>query len=202
MSSTTILDTSPQTDEARPGAGIYLAFIPWIVFGFVAQHSTLKLAALGALVTSALVAARSIRAGAPKLIELGAVLTFLAFTAVAFTADPATGAFVARYARAIAAFVLAAIAFGSLLITPFTEQYARESVPRQLWSSAQFKQINRRLTAMWGLVFAAMVPAHVIAGAIDTRQANLIFNWAIPIAFVLWAVKRTAAVSVSGQTQA
>lgn len=74
--------------------------------------------------------------------------------------------FVHRYSRAIAA-GLSAIGFGSLLVVPFTEQYARESVPRQFWSSPQFKPINRHLTTMWALVFAAMVPAHVIAGALE-----------------------------------
>jgi hypothetical protein len=48
---------------------------------------------------------------------------------------------------------------------------------------------------MWAVVFAAMVPAHVIAGAIDTHRANLIFNWAIPVALIMWAAKRTAATS-------
>ncbi len=78
---------------------------------------------------------------------------------------------------------------------PFTEQYARETVPRQLWSSPQFKHINRQLTTIWGLVFALMVPAHVIAGALHTHRANLIFNWAIPIALVISAAKQTARVS-------
>jgi hypothetical protein len=174
---------------------IYLAFVPWVVFTLVAQHSTLKLAAVGALLASVMIAARSARAGGAKLLELGAVLAFVAFTVVAFTADPSTAAFVDRYARAIAAGLLATIALGSLLVVPFTEQYAHETVPRQFWSSPQFKQINRQLTTMWGWVFAAMVPAHVIAGALDTHRANLIFNWAIPIALVIWAAKRTARVS-------
>jgi hypothetical protein len=199
MSSTTVSRPSPQTDAAGPGSGIYLAFIPWIVFTLVAEHSTLKLAATGALLASVAIAARSVRFGGAKLLELGAVLAFAGFTVVAFSADPATAAFVDRYARAIAAAVLSMIAFASLLVVPFTEQYARESVPRQLWSSPQFTQINRRLTTMWAVVFAAMVPAHVIAGALDTHRANLIFNWAIPIALVIWAAKRTARVSDSAQ---
>jgi hypothetical protein len=58
------------------------------------------------------------------------------------------------------------------------------------------------VTKMWGLVFAAMVPAHVIAGAIDTHRANLIFNWAIPIALVIWAAKHTARASDNAQAQA
>lgn len=201
MSSTTVQQTAIRADSAESGSmsRIFLAFLPWVAFGLLAQHSTLKVAAIGALVASVLIAARSIRAGGAKVLEVGAVLVFAGFVVVAFGADHATGAWVARYARAISAALLAAIAFGSLLVVPFTEQYARETVPRQFWSSPQFKQINRRLTALWGLVFALMVPAHVIAGAIDTHRANLIFNWAIPVALVLWAAKRTAAVSASAE---
>ena len=81
MSSTTVTKPTPQTNDAGPRPGIYLAFIPWIVFTLVAQHSTLKLAAIGALLASVLIAARSARAGGPKLIELGAVLAFVGFTA-------------------------------------------------------------------------------------------------------------------------
>jgi hypothetical protein len=135
------------------------------------------------------------------VLELGAVLAFAGFTVVAFTADPAISAWVARYARAIAAGVLAVISFGSLLRTPFTEQYARESVPRRFWSSPRFKEINRRLTLMWAWVFVAMIPSHLIAGAINTHRANTIFNWVVPVVLIVWAAKRTAALS-SGQDEA
>jgi hypothetical protein len=101
----------------------------------------------------------------------------------------------ARYARGIAAAVLALIAFGSLLVTPFTEQYARESVPKQFWGSPQFKQINRKLTMMWGSVFLAMIPFHIAAGLLDHKWSNIAFNWVVPIYLLVWAGKRTAAVS-------
>ncbi len=193
----TILPTIPDHASGRhgPGFGIYLAFIPWVLFSLIAQHSTLKAAAVVALIGSAAIAVPSILARRPKLLELGAILAFAGFTFVAFNVDPATGQWVARYARAIAAALLALIAFGSLLFTPFTEQYARESVPREVWHSARFKQVNRQLTLLWALVFCVMVPSHLIAGAIDTHRANLIFNWAIPIILIGWAAKRTAAVS-------
>jgi hypothetical protein len=75
--------------------------------------------------------------------------------------------------------------------TPFTEQYARESVPRAFWSSPRFKKVNRDLTLLWAFVFLAMVPSHIVAGIIDTRRGNTIFNWVIPIALIVYAVKRT-----------
>ncbi|MGH2887662.1 MAG: hypothetical protein ACRDPA_34010, partial [Solirubrobacteraceae bacterium] len=116
-------------------------------------------------------------------------------------ADSATAHWVSRYARGIAALILAAIAFGSLLFVPFTEQYAREQVPEQYWGSPQFKQINRKLSALWGFVFIAMVPFHIIAGAVNTRPAIIVCNWVIPIGLVIWGIKRTSAIS-SGDGQA
>lgn len=203
MPSTTISNaTTPGArDHGGPGVGIYVAFVPWVLFTLVAQHSTLKWAAIAALAVSAAIALPSLLKRRPKLLEIGAVLTFAGFTVIALN-DPGASQWVTRYARAIAAAMLALIAFGSLLVVPFTEQYARESVPRRFWSSPRFHQINRHLTTMWALVFAAMVPAHVIAGAIDTHRANLIFNWAIPIVLIVWAAKRTAKVSDAAGTEA
>jgi hypothetical protein len=193
----TSLPTTPDQASDRHGHsfGIYLAFVPWIAFSLIEQHSTLKAAAVVALICSTAIALPSIIAHRPKLLELGAILAFAGFTLVAFNADPAAGHLVARYARAIAATLLALIAFSSLLLTPFTEQYARETVPRQFWSSPRFKEVNRRLTLMWALVFCAMVPAHMIAGAIDTHSTNLIFNWGVPIILIMWAVRRTGELS-------
>jgi hypothetical protein len=181
--------------QHRRGVGIYVAFVPWVLFTLVAQHDTLKAAAVVALAAALAISLPSVVAGRPKLLELGAVLAFAGFTVVAFTADAATTAWVERYARAIAASLLALIALGSLSFMPFTEQYARESVPRKFWSSPRFKQINRQLTLMWGLVFVAMVPSHVVAGAINTHRANTIFNWVIPIVLIVWAAKRTQQLS-------
>jgi hypothetical protein len=122
--------------------------VPWVLFTLLAQHSTLKVAAVAALVVAGAIMVRSILTGGLKLLELGAVIAFIAFTVVAFAGDHATAAWMARYSRAIAAALLAVIAFGSLVFTPFTEQYAREQVPREFWSSATFKATNRRLSVM------------------------------------------------------
>jgi hypothetical protein len=191
--------TQPARDEpTEPNArrfGIYIAFVPWVLFSLITQHDTLKAAAVVALLGAVAIALPALLRGRPKLLELGAVGAFAGFTVVAFLADASTAAWLARYARAIAAALLALIAFTSLLVTPFTEQYARESVPRRLWSSPRFVAVNRQLTLMWACVFTVMVPAHIIAGALDTRRANTIFNWVIPIILIVWAAKRTAAVS-------
>jgi hypothetical protein len=190
MSASNVSDATPVSDDHSPGSGLYIALIPWVAFTLLAQHSTLKLASVAALVLAIAIMIRSLMTTGLKVLEVGAVLAFVGFTVVSFGADHAAGVWMARYSRAIAAGVLALIAFASLLFTPFTEQYARESVPREHWGSPTFKAINRRITLMWALVFTAMIPFHIAAGAIDKRPTNIVFNWVIPIGLILWGVKR------------
>ena len=153
--------SSSKSGSAEPsagGRGIFIALIPWIVFTVLASHATLKIGSLVALGAAIVIAVPGIRAGRPKLLEVGAVVTFVGFVVVAFLADGSTAHWVARYARGIAALILSLISFASLFFTPFTEQYAREKVPEQYWGSPKFKAINRKLTTMWACIFAAMVP--------------------------------------------
>ncbi len=185
----------PATQEHTRGKGLYIALIPWVLFTLIAQHGTLQLASIAALVIAIGISVPGIASGRPKVLELGAVGAFAAFTIVAFAADPAVGHWVERYARGIAAAMLALIAFASLATVPFTEQYAREEVPREDWGSPRFKAINRRLTLMWGLVFTAMIPFHIAAGAIDTRVTNIAFNWVVPSGLVLLGIKLTATIT-------
>jgi hypothetical protein len=177
------------------GSNIYVAFVPWVLFSVITEHGEVQAAAVIALVAAAVISFPSIRAGRPKALEIGTVAAFLAIAVIALVADSTTRDWLVRYGRGVAAGLLALIAFTSLLRTPFTEQYARESVPEALWSSPRFKSINRQLTLMWGVVFLLMVPSHVIAGIIDTHRAFTIFNWVIPIALVVFAIKWTARVT-------
>jgi hypothetical protein len=186
-------DKKVSAEPSGGGKGIFIALIPWIVFTVLASHATLKLGALAALAAAIVIAVPGIRAGRPKLLEVGAVVTFIGFAVVAFLADGETAHWVARYARGIAALILALISFASLLFTPFTEEYAREQVPEQYWGSPKFREINRKLTTMWACIFAAMVPFHAIAGTIDTKPGNIVFNWAIPLGLVYWGIKRSVA---------
>src|SRR6202042_116731 len=76
--------------QRGPGTGIYLAFVPWVLFSLITQHDTLKAAAVVALIAAVLIAAPAVLAGQPRMLELGAVVAFVGFTIVAFVVDPAT----------------------------------------------------------------------------------------------------------------
>ena len=51
--------------ERGPGSGIYLAFVPWVLFSLITQHDTLKAAAVAALIAAVLIAAPAVLAGLP-----------------------------------------------------------------------------------------------------------------------------------------
>jgi hypothetical protein len=191
--------TTTLADEQRKHSlPMYVGLVPWLLFTIVAAHGTLKIASIVALVIAVAIAIPGIRQDSPKAIEIGAAVAFAGFTVAAFAVDASTAHWLERYARAIAAALLAAIAFGSLLFIPFTEQYAREKVPRQYWNSPKFKAVNRQLTLLWAGVFSAMVVSHIIGGTINHRVTNIIFNWVIPIALVLAAMKRVPEIAGSG----
>jgi hypothetical protein len=186
------VNSTPTRTAAPAGAGIVIGLVPWFLFTIIAEHGTLKIASIAAVVIAAGVCVYSTRGGRrPKMIELAAVATFIVFTVIAFVADPSVTHWLNRYARAVAAGVLAVLVFGSLLFVSFTEQYAREAVSREHWTSPRFKAVNRRLTLLWGGVFAVMTVSHVIAGEIDHKGTNIILNWVIPIALVLWGSKQS-----------
>jgi hypothetical protein len=191
---TTMSQSSPETaaHKSAGGAGMLIGLVPWVLFTIIAEHGTLKIAAIAALVIAVGVCGYSSRGGGrPKLIEGAAVVTFSVFTVMAFVADPSLSHWLTRYARAIAAAALALLVFASLLFVPFTEEYARERVPQHYWNSPRFKAVNRRLTAIWGGIFLVMTASHVVAGAADEKGTNIVFNWVIPIALVLWGMKQS-----------
>jgi hypothetical protein len=158
-----------------------VAFLPWLVLTITARYSDLKAGAAAALAAAIVVSVPSLAARRPKILELASIVAFGVLLAAVLITDAGTHGVLFRYERAFAAAALAMIAFGSLLFIPFTEQYAREVVPEQFWRTPQFKKTNRLFTAVWGGVFVAIAVSHTIAGAINTRGAEVIFNWVVPI---------------------
>jgi hypothetical protein len=191
-----------ESKKEAAGSGIYIALAPWLAFSLLADRVSLEAAALVALLAAVAIASPSLRRRSPKTLELAAIAAFAGITIAALALDPSGADWLARYARAIAAGLLALVAFGSLLFTPFTEQYARESVPRRYWASPRFHALNRKLTLTWGLVFLGMIPGHIAAGMIDTTRSNLLLNWLLPIALIAWGIKRTSALTSDETSQA
>lgn len=171
----------------------FVGFIPWIIFWVVASPSTWEWATLGALIAALILAVPSVERGGLKILDVGSIVFFAVLSVLAIFLDRPDLDWVEDYSQVISSGALAVIAFGSLLVMPFTEQYARESAPREVWDTPGFKRTNLVLTAMWGVVFLLSAILGVIAEETSSSSsAREWLNWIIPIVLVIGAFKFTA----------
>ncbi len=185
---------------------MFLSLIPWLVFSFVVNRHGVNAAGDAALLATAIAAVFLVRdagSGSVKVIDVAGVMIFGVFAVACFVTGPGTSTWVADYGRGTAAGALAVVMLGSAVTVPFTEQYAREVVPREYWGTPQFRSVNRRISAVWGAAIAVMACGHLLAGnlapvsagAPDARPIDLLFNWLLPIALILGAIRYTGAVA-------
>jgi hypothetical protein len=142
--------------------GILWGFAPFIAF-FVVTRLVSSLAGLAAAFVLALASlVRAWRRGeSPKIIDLGSATLFgllTLFTALA-RSDWSLGEVRLAVDGGLTAISLVSIAIGQ----PFTLQYAREQVPRALWSSPIFFRANMTITAVWTLAFAVFTACDALA---------------------------------------
>jgi hypothetical protein len=181
-----------------------MSLVPWVLFTVVVERKgsgSAAFAALAAAAVAAVLVAKARETGI-KILDVAGVGTFLALGMVALTGDAAVRGQVSEYGRGIAALVLAAVMLGSVLVVPFTEQYARESVPSQYWGSPVFRSVNRHLSAAWGLAALVSGGSHLLAGHLqasghDTMAVRLLLNWAVPAVLGLAAMGYTKRIAGS-----
>jgi uncharacterized membrane protein YfcA len=168
----------------------FTGFAPWIIYWVVAAGpSTWLYGAIAAALTAIIFAIPSIRRGSHKVLDWVTIVFFVALSIAGIVVGAKNGDWMDTYATTISSGVLAAVALGSLAFVPFTEQYARESTPREVWDQPAFKRTNRILTLMWGLVFAAIGMCGYIA--VKAPSSNDWTNWVIPIVLIVAAIKVT-----------
>jgi hypothetical protein len=90
--------------------------------------------------------------------------------------------------------VLGGVILLLLPFVPFTEQYARERVPRQRWSSPAFKKINRVLSGLWGIDLIALGLSRVAAEAIDRHTSShtlpqVLLGLIVPVGILMYMLK-------------
>jgi hypothetical protein len=155
---------------------------------------------VAAAITSAALLTRDIlsRERKPKILEIGTFVLFAGLAAYAYFAG-AVWSIPAVRLRVDAGLLL--IVLISLAVRqPFTLQYARETVSRDLWSTPEFLRTNDIITAVWATAFAIMVAADLAmlyVPSLPTRFAIIVTILAIYCAFrfTSWYPKRNRAKS-------
>lgn len=167
----------------------FVGFAPWIIYWLVADGPSTWMFGAVCAVVSALVLGMSAGQGGPRLLEVVTIVFFVAITIAGMIVGAHDRDWMDRYATTLSSGVLAAMAFGSLAFTPFTEQYAPESAPRQKWEVAAFRRTNRVLTLMWALVFSLIAVLGYVA-----VKAPFSVDWTkavIPLVVIVGAVGMT-----------
>jgi hypothetical protein len=171
-------------------AAFFLGFAPWIVFAVVAGPSTWIWAAWAALVTAVVVAVPPwVQTRRTNVLDVVGIVFFALLALASFVLDRADLRILEDRAQLLSSVVLVLIVFGGLAVRrPFTEYYAKMSVPREYWDSPSFRHINTVISLVWGLVFVvtALCDAAVMWGA-----SSDLFNWFIPVVAVVAAIKFT-----------
>jgi hypothetical protein len=141
---------------------LLLAFAPFLAFAVIERIVGVPAGlAAGAIVAAALLVRDLVTPGRRvKLLEIGTTLLFGMLTVYPLTNDVQWSIAVVRLRvdAGLMLIVLASIA----LRQPFTLQYARETVEREHWDSADFVHINYVISAAWAVAFGVLALADIV----------------------------------------
>ena len=159
-------------------------FIPWIIFWVVADsRSTWEYGALGALIASLVLLAPDVRKHNVKMLDAATVIFFAAMTIAGIIVSPHDGEWLDRWAATISSGVLGVLVLATLPFRPFTEDYAREQTPPEIWNTPAFHRTNQVITLVWGGVFVGT--AILAAIAASSPSSSDWTNWILPIALIV-----------------
>ncbi|MFH0959534.1 MAG: hypothetical protein V1897_12600 [Pseudomonadota bacterium] len=132
---------------------LLLAFSPWIAFWIITSgHSMLGLQ-IGICVAAALVVVMGLtRLHRGAILWAGVLFFAFALVSVAWL----NNIWVIQHLGILASGTLFVTTLFSIFIgRPFTEDYAREHVPKELWESPAFIRGCYTVTTAWGFIFLA-----------------------------------------------
>jgi hypothetical protein len=130
---------------------LFFVFSPWIAFWIIASgHSALRLR-LGICVAAAMIVVMGItRLHRGVILWAGVVFFSFAMVAVVWLMN----IWVIQHLGILTSGTLFLATFYSMLIgRPFTEDYARDHVPAELWDHPNFIRSCYTVTTVWGLIF-------------------------------------------------
>jgi hypothetical protein len=164
-------------------------FAPWIAFMVLSSNNRFELGAVVALVIAVVMLGVQHRSGQkPTPFDYATLGFFTLLVIVGLFANDAT---VATWVQPVANFALFAIALVSILIgKPFTRQYARQSLPPEVWDSPGFLQGTLQVAWVWVAAFAVMTVSSLIT--VFQPDSETWTTWVVPIAPFVGAILYTA----------
>jgi hypothetical protein len=150
------------------------SFAPWLVFLLASRVTSLYGAVAAAALAAVLVLIRAIGRGKVHMLDVASPVYFATLGAVLIAIRPGHLDFWARYAQAGSHIALTILVCGSVLVgRPFTEAYARRTLPGSVWHTDRFHSLNRQISPVWGLAFLVGTVSLIAAGSVGSRQVLL-----------------------------
>jgi hypothetical protein len=138
---------------------LLLAFAPWIAFWIISAGHSMASLRIGVCVAAALVVVMGVTRLHRGMILWAGVLFFaFAFVEVVLLKN----LWVIGHLGILASGTLFLATLVSIVIgQPFTESYAREHVPKDVWDAPAFIRSCYTVTGVWGIIFMANTLANV-----------------------------------------
>jgi len=175
---------------------LIIAFLPLIVFSLLSRvlpHGDIGVAGLVAALTALVAVAIGRPVWPPKILTACSLILFTVIAVLGFTLGKNDDRWLATWGGAGIGVVIGLIILAIVPIMPFTEQFARESVPRSAWQSPTFKKINLVLSSAWGVAIFAVGASRVAAAALNghttRRLPDLLLGLAVPVVIIVYMLK-------------
>ena len=175
---------------------LILAFLPLIVFSVLARflpHHLIGVAGLAAAVVALIAILISRPIWPPKILNTCSLALFTLTAVLGFTLGKNDDRWLATWGGAGVGIILGLIILALIPVMPFTEQFARESVPEAEWSSPVFKKINRVLSAAWGVAIVAVGVSRVLAAAVNghttRRLPETLLGLVVPLVIIIYMLR-------------
>jgi hypothetical protein len=152
-------------------SGLIWSFLPWVAFLLGVRIEDVYWGAGAGLLVAVVVFGRALAQHKVHLFDVIGVVYFGGMLALLGAIHPDNIGTWGRYAQAVAHGSLTVIVFASILVNrPFTEPYAREQAPRQVWDRPEFKALNRKISLVFGGAFLIGTASLVAAGSSNDLQ--------------------------------
>lgn len=137
--------------------GVLVGFLPWIASWIL---NSFELYIPGILIPLVMLA-RPVLRGQAKLLDK---VSLVFFSILAIGVIGLQWRHFEHWSSAASNGTLALMAWGSILVgTPFTIEYARETVPEDVWHLPGFLYVNQVITAVWALSFSIQAVVALLA---------------------------------------
>jgi hypothetical protein len=178
---------------------LILGFSPLVGFSLLTKilpSGDIGIAALVAALLALVAMSTSRPVWPPKILNACSFVLFTLLAVLGFTLGAHDDSWLATWTGAGVGIVIGTIILLLVPVMPFTEQYAREQVPRQQWGSPTFKRINHALSLAWGAAIVTVGLSRLVAEVVATHGPGralpqLLLGAAVPVVIVVYMLKFT-----------